>query len=450
MNNAASLTHAGLSAMDAATPADERALFAKISRRLMPLLFILYVVSYLDRMNVSFAGLQLRRDLESIGLGAKAFGIGSGIFFLGYFLFEIPSNLILQRVGARRWIARIMFTWGVIATAMMFVRGPRSFYVLRFLLGVAEAGFFPGVILYLTYWFPAPRRARAVAVFMTATAASGVFGALVSTAILSLDGRLGLHGWQWVFLLEGLPALALAFVVLRLLPNAPQDAMWLSEAERLTLDRCLASDHHTLVHRTSGLLAAFTRPRVWLLTAVYFTIALGMYCVSFWLPQLIAAAWPGHADRQVTLVTGGPYAVAAGAMILVGRSSDRTGERRLHVSLALLAAAGGAAASAAFHSPLIALLAFSLVTIGIWSAIGPFWGIPPAFLAGTAAAGGIALINSFGNLGGFLGPYIFGAIKQRTGSFTAAFWILAGILTLGAGLAYCVRPEIRNPPATDI
>jgi MFS family permease len=441
MNDAAGSDNARLASAQILSTAEERALFSRISRRLLPLLFILYVVSYLDRMNVSFAGLQLRRDLEPVGLGARAFGIGSGIFFLGYFLFEIPSNLILVRVGARRWIARIMLTWGVIATAMMFVRGPRSFYVLRFLLGLAEAGFFPGVILYLTYWFPARRRARAVAFFMTATAASGVFGALVSTAILGLDGRLGLHGWQWIFLLEGLPALALAFVVLRMLPNGPQDARWLSDAERTMLGELLKEEDRTGRHRSSDLLAAFSRPRVWLLTCVYFSIALGMYCVSFWLPQLIAAAWPGHADWQVTLVSGGPYAVAAIIMVLVGRSSDRTGERRLHVSLSLLAAAAGAAASAAFHSPLIALIAFALVTVGIWSAIGPFWGIPPAFLAGTAAAAGIALINSFGNLGGFLGPSIFGAVKQRTGSFAVAFWILCGILLLGAGLAFCVHGE---------
>jgi ACS family tartrate transporter-like MFS transporter len=420
---------------------DESELFRKISRRLLPFLFILYVVSYLDRMNVSFAGLSMRRDLAANGLTAQVFGVGSGIFFWGYFLFEVPSNLLLQRFGARKWIARIMFTWGLIATAMMLVRGPRSFYALRFLLGLAEAGFFPGMILYLTYWYPAARRARAISIFMTATAASGVFGALVSAAILSLEGHAGLRGWQWLFLLEGLPAIALAVAVLKFLPNGPQDARWLSDEERSSLADLLARDHRAAGHRTRDLLSAVVHPGVWLLTSVYFCVALGMYCVSFWLPQLIAAAWPGHKDWQVTLISGGPYAVAAVGMILVGRSSDRTGERRWHAAISLLVAALGAAASAAFHQPVIALIAFSLVAMGIWSAIGPFWSLPPSFLAGTAAAGGIALINSFGNLGGFLGPSLFGAIKQQTGSFTDAYWMLAAILALGGVLVCFVSPD---------
>lgn len=424
-----------------ATQIDESALFLKISLRLLPFLFILYVVAYLDRMNVSFAGLQMRRDLASAGLDAQAFGLGSGIFFLGYFIFEIPSNLILQRVGARRWIARIMLTWGVIATGTMFVRGPRSFYAIRFALGLAEAGFFPGVILYLTYWYPAARRARAVAIFMTATAASGVIGSLISSAILGLDGVANLHGWQWVFLLEGVPAILLTFVVLRLLPDHPRDAHWLSEEERATLAGILSREDGSSVHRTSELPSAFVSPRVWLLTAVYFTISLSMYCVSFWLPQLILAVWPRHTDRQVTLMSACPYAIAAMAMILIGKSSDHTGERRLHVALSLVAAAAGAAISAASRSPVAGLIGFSLVTLGVWSAIGPFWGIPPMFLSGIAAAAGIALINSFGNLGGFLGPYIFGTINKHTGSFTAAFWMLAGILALGAAMALLLKSE---------
>lgn len=426
-------------------PVDEHQLFSKISRRLLPFLFLLYVVSFLDRTNVSIAGLQMQRDLAASGLTAEVFGVGSGIFFWGYFLFEIPSNLILQRVGARRWIARIMVTWGVIATAMMFVRGPRSFYAMRFLLGLAEAGFFPGMILYLTYWYPAARRARAVAVFMTATAVSGVIGALIASPILALDGVGGLRGWQWLFLLEGLPAVALAFVVLRYLPDGPADARWLEDHERALLSDLLARDHARQGHRTADLFAAVVQPRVWLLTAVYFSLALGMYCVGFWLPQLIKAAWPGHKDWQVALISGVPYAAAAVGMVFVGLSSDRTGERRLHAGLSLVAGAVGAAASAYFRQPWIALVSFSLVTLGIWSSIGPFWSLPPAFLAGTAAAGGIALINSFGNLGGFLGPSVFGAIKQRTGNFTAALWILAAILTAGGILVQFVRTDGKRP-----
>jgi ACS family tartrate transporter-like MFS transporter len=430
----------------ASRPADENALFATISRRLLPFLFVLYVVSYLDRVNVSFAGAPMRRDLAVNGLNAEVFGIGSGIFFLGYFLFEIPSNLILHRVGARPWIARIMFSWGVIATAMALVRGPLSFYGLRFGLGLAEAGFFPGMILYLTYWFPAARRGRAVALFMTATAVAGVFGSLVSTAILGLDGFAHLHGWQWLFILEGLPSLALALVVLRYLPNGPQDAGWLSDDQRQLLGELLSRDQALAPHRPSNLLAPVMHPRVWLLTGVYFCLALGMYCVGFWLPQLIGAAWPGHKDWQITLLSGGPYAVAAIGMVLVGLHSDRTGDRRWHASLSLLTAAIGAAMSAAFHQPAIAMISFSLVALGIWSAIGPFWSLPSTFLAGTAAAGGIALINSFGNLGGFLGPYVFGYLKQHAGNFTAALWILSGVLAMGSTLVLMVqtRPVDRK------
>ncbi len=432
--------------MPVATDADERALFAKISRRLLPFLFLLYVISYLDRTNVSFAGLPMQRDLAANGLNAEAFGFAGGIFFFGYFLFEVPSNLILQRVGARKWIARIMLTWGIIAAGMMFVRGPRSFYLMRFLLGLAEAGFFPGIILYLTYWFPAPRRARAVAVFMTATAASGVFGALVSTAIFSLDGKAGLHGWQWIFLLEGLPAVVVAVVVFGLLPDGPADAKWLSDSERELLAQQLAREREHQTHRSTDFLSAVTRGRVWLLTCVYFCLSLSMYCVSLWLPQLIAAAWPGHADWQVTLVSGIPYACAAIGMVWIGMHSDRTGERRWHVASSLIVGAIGAICAALVHQPAIAVSAFSVIAIGIWGSFGPFWSLPPLFLSGTAAAGGIAIINSFGNLGGFLGPFLVGAIKQHSASFRGAFWMLAAFLALGACLVLQARPRGSRQP----
>jgi ACS family tartrate transporter-like MFS transporter len=424
--------------------ADERALFAKISRRLLPFLFLLYVVSYLDRTNVSFVGLPMQRELGSRGLNAEAFGLGGGIFFLGYFIFEVPSNLILQRIGARTWIARIMLTWGIIASCMMFVRGPRSFYLMRFLLGVAEAGFFPGIILYLTYWFPAPRRAKAVALFMTATAASGVIGALISTAILSLDGTAGLRGWQWVFILEGLPAIVLAAVVFIFLPNGPNDARWLNADERALLTDHLARENRAAPHRATDFLSVIGRGRVWLLTCVYFCLSLGMYCVSLWLPQLIAQAWPGHKDWQVTLLSGIPYACAAIGMVIIGLHSDRTGERRWHVAAPLLAAAGAAVCAALLKQPVVALVLFSIITMGIWASFGPFWSLPPLFLAGTAAAGGIAIINSFGNLGGFLGPYLFGAIKQHSSSFAGAFWVLAGFLILGALLILLARSNDRG------
>jgi ACS family tartrate transporter-like MFS transporter len=431
----------------------ESALFSKISTRLLPFLFVLYVASYLARVNVSFAGLSMKRDLESHGLTAERFGLGLGLFFLGYLLFEIPSNLVLEKVGARRWIARIMLTWGLVAMAMALVRGPKSFYALRILLGVAEAGFFPGVILYLTYWFPPRRRARAVATFMTATAVSGVAGALVSTAILRLDGAANLRGWQWLFILEGLPSVLLSAFVLLLLPNKPADAPWMSDQDRALLADTFAREQATARHHVGDLLPALTHPRVWLLTAVYFMIALGMYCVSLWLPLLLAGAWPGHKDMHYTLLSAIPYAVAAIGMVLIARSSDRTGDRRWHSALCLLGAAigaAGAAASAPLHQPAVTLAAFSLVALGIWGAIGPFWAMPPAFLAGTAAAGGIALINSVGNLGGFLGPYIIGYVKQHTGSFTAALWILAALLTTGAILASLIRVHPSHPSAVPV
>lgn len=424
--------------------ADEEALFAKISGRLLPFLFLLYIVSYLDRTNISFAALQMREDLAKNGLNAEVFGFGGGIFFFGYFLFEIPSNLILQRVGARRWIARIMFTWGIVASLTMFVRGPQSFYVVRVLLGLAEAGFFPGMILYLTYWYPAPRRARAVALFMTATAISGVVGSLLSTAIFSLDGVAHLRGWQWIFLLEGIPAVLMAFVVLRFLPDGPQDARWLSESERNLLADILSRDHDQSGHQISDLLASLLHPRVWLFTAIYFCLSFGLYFVSLWLPQMIKDAWPGHADWQVTLISAIPYSVAAIGMVIVSQHSDRTGERRFHTSAAYAVAAIGAALSALTHNPLVALIAFSIVALGIWSAMGPFWAIPSAFLAGTAAAGGIAFINSVGNLGGWAGPSLVGAIKQHTGSFTAALWMLSGFMALGAVLVLLVQTKATS------
>jgi ACS family tartrate transporter-like MFS transporter len=428
---------------------NESALFAKISRRLLPFLFLLYVVSYLARVNVSFAGLSMKRDLDSHGLTAERFGLGLGLFFVGYLLFEIPSNLILEKVGARKWIARIMLTWGLVAMAMALVRGPRSFYALRILLGVAEAGFFPGVILYLTYWYPPSRRARAVATFMTATAVSGVAGALVSTAILRLDGVQNLHGWQWLFVLEGLPSVLLSGVVLLLLSDGPANARWMSDADRGLLADAFAREHGPAQRHVGDLARALTHPRVWLLTSVYFTVALGMYCVSLWLPLLLSAAWPGHKDMHYTLLSAIPYAVAAIGMVAIARNSDRTGDRRRHAAICLLGAAlgaAGAAASASLHQPAVTLAAFSLTALGIWGSIGPFWAMPPAFLAGTAAAGGIALINSVGNLGGFLGPYIFGYVKQRTGSFTTALWILAGILAFGAILASILRlPPTPSP-----
>ncbi|HET6248397.1 MAG TPA: MFS transporter [Tepidisphaeraceae bacterium] len=431
-----------LSTPDTTLHESDRLMFAKIASRLLPFLFILYLISYLDRTNLSFASIPMTADLKSAGFNDWVFGFGSGIFFLGYALFEIPSNLILERVGARVWMCRIMLTWGVISACMMFVRGPNSFYGLRFLLGLAEAGFFPGMILYLTYWFPAARRARAVAMFMTATALSGVFGGPLSGLILRyLSGKAHLPGWQWLFLAEGIPAIALGFVVLWILPNGPKDAHWLSPAERARLNELLIADRPAAGSGHSHSLSrAILDLRVWLLTFVYFCISVGLYCVTFWLPKIINQAWPGHAAWQVSFMSAIPYGAAAIAMVCVGLHSDHTGERRWHAVLSLLAGAGGAVAAAFFaHTPLMSLIALSVTAMGIWSAFGPFWSMPSAFLGGTAAAGGIALINSLGCLGGWVGPAMVGWLKSANGNFSAGLWMIATVLAAGAVGAYFVR-----------
>ena len=301
---------------------------AKATRRLIPFMFVLYVVAYLDRINVGFAALQMRADL---GFDDRVYGFGAGIFFVGYFLFEVPSNLVLERVGARLWIARIMVTWGVIASAMMVVRGAQSFYLLRFLLGLAEAGFFPGMILYLTYWFPAAERAHAVARFITATAIAGVVGGPISGALLAMDGLGGLRGWEWLFLAEGLPAVGLGLAVLAYLPDGPASASWLTPEERRSLAARLAPDQAIEAHHAATLAGALADRRVWRLAVLYFVLVTGLYGVGLWLPQIVKGL-SGLGDVMVGIVSAVPYVAAAAGMVLVGRHSDRTGERRWHVA----------------------------------------------------------------------------------------------------------------------
>ena len=419
---------------DAAAPAaaadDEigRRALARTRRRLIPFLFVLYIVSYLDRINVGFAALQMNADL---GFSARVFGLGAGIFFLGYVLFEIPSNLALQRVGARRWIARIMISWGIASSAMMFVQGPASFYALRFILGVGEAGFFPGMILYLTYWFPAAERARAIAQFMTATALAGVIGGPLSGALLALDGRAGLEGWQWLFLVEGLPAVLLGIAVLRYLTDRPEDAAWLPPDERAWLVARMRAEHaaRDQIHGV-GVAEMFKSATVWRLSFLWFCLVIGLYGISFWTPQIVRG-FSGLSDFWVGVVSAVPYLVAAAGMVRVAAHSDRTQERRWHVALPALAAVVGFLLSAWVTSPVPALAALSLAALGLWGCLGPFWAMPTAFLGGTAAAAGIALINSVGNIGGFVGPFALGWAKDATGSFSGGLVLLAG----GAGVA---------------
>ncbi|SRR5579884_171722 len=425
--------------------AQGRAAIRKATWRLVPFLFVLYVVAYLDRVNVGFAALQMN---AALGFNAAVYGLGAGIFFVGYFLFEIPSNLILQRVGARFWIARIMISWGLVAIAMALVRNEPTFYGLRFLLGVAEAGFFPGVILYLTYWFPAEERAKTVALFMTAVAISGVVGGPISGLLLSLQGFGGLDGWHWLFVLEGLPAVLLGIVTLFYLPDGPRHASWLAPSEREWLEGRLAEERALLGPRAGHTLReAMSSGRVWLLCLVYLALVVGNYGLGFWLPQIIEG-FGKLTDFQIGLISAIPYGISAVGMVLIARHSDRTGERRWHVAGALAASAlGFVIASQLSGAPLLALAALSLAAMGIMGSWGPFWSMPPAFLSGTAAASGIALINAVGNLGGFFGPSIVGYVKNATQSFEGGLLALAGIVLLGGCLVLALRASADSSVA---
>jgi MFS transporter, ACS family, tartrate transporter len=412
----------------------------KVRWRLIPFLFLLYIVAYLDRVNVGFAAIDMNHDL---GFSAAVYGMGSGIFFLSYTLLEVPSNLMLTRFGPRLWIARIMFTWGVFSTAMIFVNGAVAFYVLRFLLGAAEAGFFPGIIFYLTHWFPARERARAVGLFMTATAMAGVIGAPISSALLQFDGAFGLRGWQWLFLIEGLPAILLVPVVLMTMTERPADATWLTTAERDWLAREIAAEQAQTAHAHVTLRDALLSARLWIVSVPYLCIVIAFYGVSFWLPQIVQAN-SGLGSATVVLLSAIPYVAATIGLVVVGASSDRYAERRWHVAVpCLIGAAGFVLTVIAPQTLAVALTALSIAAFGIWGTLGPFWTLPTAFLRGTAAAGGIALVNSVGNVGGFIGPILVGWIRESTGQFASGLLTLAGILVLGA-VVVLIMPRSQN------
>jgi len=425
--------------MPEAFPAIESALYRKIARRLIPFLFVLYLVAFIDRVNVGFAKLQMSGDL---GLSEAVYGMGAGIFFLGYFLFEVPSNIVLHKVGAKLWIARILVLWGLVSAGMMFVNSAHSFYWLRFLLGLSEAGFFPGIILYLTYWFPASQRAKTNALFLTAIGVSGVVGGPVSGWIMSgLDGWQGLRGWQWLFLLEGLPAVILGGVTYFFLDDGPQQAAWLTEKEREILLQRLAYEQEGEGNGHHSLREMFACGRVWLLAGVYFCIVLGLYGISFWLPQLI------HDLQQGGLLLTGllssiPYLIALPVMLAVAHRSDRHRERRWHlVASACLGAVGLLAVVWMRDQPHLSILALGLAASGILSTLSVFWALPAAFLSGRAAAGGIALINSVGNLGGYFGPVILGWVKQNTGNIDAGLYLLSGGMLLAGVLVVLMRRD---------
>jgi len=406
----------------------EQITIRKVTWRLIPFLFLLYIVAWMDRVNVGFAALQMNQDL---GFSSSVYGFGAGVFFAGYALFEVPSNLVLARVGARLWIARIMFTWGLISIATMFIRGPLSFYVLRFLLGVAEAGFFPGIIYYLSDWYPARQRARAVGWFMAAIPLSIVFGGPLAGALLELHGLLGLAGWQWLFLLEGIPAVLLAFVTLAVLTDHPEQARWLEPQEKQWLSTTIRAEQARArdLHKV-GLMRALLHPTVWLLAFILFTCQTGSYGLSLWIPQILKDL-SGLGNFQIGLITAIPYIAAAIGMVLIGAHSDRSGERIWHIAIPSMFAVIGFSLSAWMSSPLPAIIALTVAAIGDLGSRGPFWALPGRFLSGSAAAGGIALINTIASLGGFVGPYAVGVVRDRTGSYTGGLLFLAALLGVG-------------------
>ncbi|NML31213.1 MFS transporter [Paraburkholderia antibiotica] len=408
----------------------------RVTVRLVPFLMLCYFIAYLDRVNVGFAALQMNKALD---LSASAFGFGAGVFFIAYFFFEVPSNLLLERFGARRWIARIMFTWGILAGAMAFIpnlahltglSAAHVFFGLRILLGIAEAGFFPGIIFLLTLWFPAAYRGRVVGYFMAAIPLSTVIGGPISGALLSLDGLGGLGGWQWLYLIEALPAVLLSFAVLFYLTDKPADATWLADDERNWLiARQKQEREHREAVRHFSVKEALINPRVLAIALIYFGANATNYGLSFFLPQIVKSF--GLTNLQTGFVTSLPYVVGLASMILWGRHSDRRLERRWHVAIALFVAAGGIAAAAGLDNPVQKMIALSIAGFGIFGCLPVIWTLPAAFLSGAAAAGGIAAINSLGNLAGFFGPFAMGWIKDSTGGFGAGLLCLSGAGLIG-------------------
>lgn len=405
----------------------------KVAWRLLPLLVVCYFLSFLDRVNISYAALSMNADL---GLSASAYGLGAGIFFIGYLLFEVPSNILLKRFGPRVWIARIMISWGIISACMALVTGETSFYVLRFLLGFAEAGFFPGIVYYLSVWFPAAWRARIIGSFLIALPLSSILGAPVSTIFMGMD-HLGLAGWQWLFIIEGLPTVLMGFVVLMALPNRPDDAPWLADEEKTWLNGKLAEEDQAATETSHTSIAqALTVPKIWVMAFIYMGIVVGLYGFTFWVPQ-ITKSLGGISTAQAILITVVPNLLAAGVLVVWGRRSDMSGERIRNLAWpALIGGALFAASGQLAARPLLSYVLFCAGFLAAFAAFPVFWTVPMAVLRGSAAAAGIALINSVGNLGGFLGPYMIGEVKDRTGDYgmgivaVGAFVALSGVLTL--------------------
>ena len=417
--------------------------YRKTAWRVIPLLMVCYLVAYLDRVNVGFAKLQMLDDLK---FSEAVYGLGAGVFFVGYLMFEIPSNIALHKYGARRWIARIMMSWGLLSAAMMFVQTPMSFYLLRFLIGIAEAGFFPGIIFYLTTWFPSHRRGVMISLFIAALPISSMLGSLISGLIMhTLDGVAGYAGWQWLFVIEGLPAVALGAAVFFLLRDRIADARWLSPEEKRGMQAALDREARDKSHHSvrDGLL----NPKIWLLGAVYFCLVLGQYVISFWMPTIIRNS--GVAEPwAIGVLSAIPYCLATVSMVLVGRSSDRCREYRWHLAICAFIGAGGVVFGTLFGASLwLAMIGLTVGTAAMISSLPVFWGMPTAVVGGAAAAAGIALINSLGNVAGFFSTIVVGWLTQLTGNTHAAMYFMAGALVIGGLLGLSVSRPRSGPVA---
>ncbi|SAK75646.1 major facilitator transporter [Caballeronia arationis] len=435
----------GTRATDVALPDAEetKRTYSKVFWRIVPFLMLCYVVAYLDRVNVGFAKLQMSQDLA---FSETVFGLGAGIFFLGYFLFELPSNMLMHKIGARIWIARIMITWGLLSAAFVFVKTPTQFYVLRFLLGLAEAGFYPGVILYLTYWFPSHRRAKIVAVFMSAIPVSGIFGNPLSGWIMqSFAGHKGFAGWQWMFLIEAIPAVLVGIATILYLDNNIRSAKWLTEREkRLLEDEIAAQPQHAGDGKKHSLRAVFADKRMWWMSLIYFAFVTGQYGLTFWMPTFIKSTGVSGAFN-IGLLSAIPFLVAIVVMNVLGHSADKHRERRWHLIVPALAAAVGFSIAASFAgNTVVSIIALSLAAAGVLTCAPLFWSLPTAFMSGAAAAAGIAIINSIGNLAGFASPYMIGYLKDMTHSTATGMYVLAGMLVIGAIAVFLTPAKLVN------
>jgi D-galactonate transporter len=427
----------GISVPFVSSESVEKKLYARVTWRLMPLLFICYIIAYLDRVNVGFAKLQMLQDLK---LTNTVYGLGAGLFFIGYFFFEVPSNIILHRIGARKWIARIMISWGIISAATMFVTTAGMFYFMRFLLGIAEAGFFPGIILYITYWYPSYWRGRMVALLIAANPVAGLIGGPASGWIMqSLAGKYGWTGWQWLFLLEGLPSIVIGLWVFFYLDDRIRNATWLSEEEKQVLEKNIEAEAQE--KQSHSLREAFRSGMVWLMSLIYFCLLMGMYGVTFWLPTIIKATGV-KSVLNVGLLTSIPFAAGVIGMILISRSSDARQERRWHCAVPAAISCISLILSTIYgKDTILAVMFLSLAMAGSLSALPPFWILPTAFLGGTAAAAGIAVVNSIGNLSGFLGNYLVGWLTDLTHSTNSGVYVLAFAAFVGAALVVTLVPS---------